>query len=642
MNQSTEQLIELRGKAAQAYYGSGDLIMSDDEFDALTAELASRGVAETVGHGYTVDSNKISRTVKMASLRKSHEGDGVLSSLVEYANEHGLTLVAQPKCDGLPISIKYSRGILQEASTRGDGFVGENVTDQARVIDDGMLNDILDASFNYEVRGEVLFLTHNYGAIKARGYTKPRSSAVGALRKGGMDDLLLLTIVIWDILDDEGNTVLDPLNGTINGVSLPPVLAARLIRSKDVSGVPGPLPEADIRDVAGDFADDGIVYKIVSQSGRDELGEGSAYPNWAVAYKFEDVPEITTVTGVTWQANRVKITPVAELAPVEIDGSVVTRASLHNVSVLEEMGLRIGDTVAVRLANKIIPQVVGIIQHDENGESWDYPDMAYERRGRELVPVDVDDATRINGAIRRLGIKNVGPRFVDDFVEYVSERKGGADFIDLWLASEEDVISLGDGYGPARARKIIESMHTYDGAYSEGDIFASFLIEGVGTTRARQIIDEGDGFGTIESLLAQVSDDWESALNRLTELVGPSVAASVMDNIETIQSLYERYKEAGLVGLDVHDVEDEDSDTDVDERVDGLRVLVSGTLPTMKRTEAQIWIEAHGGIIASGVSRNTDLCVFGAKASNGKVAKAESLGIKVVSGEEFESWVAGE
>ena len=94
-----------------------------------------------------------------------------------------------------------------------------------------------------------------------------------------------------------GNTVLDPLNGTINGVSLPPVLAARLIRSKDVSGVPGPLPEADIRDVAGDFADDGIVYKIVSQSGRDELGEGSAYPNWAVAYKFEDVPEITTVTG---------------------------------------------------------------------------------------------------------------------------------------------------------------------------------------------------------------------------------------------------------------------------------------------------------------------------------------------------------
>lgn len=642
MNQSTEQLIELRDKAAQAYYGSGDLIMSDDEFDALTAELASRGVAETVGHGYTVDSNKISRTVKMSSLRKSHEGDGVLNSLVEYANEHWLTLVAQPKCDGLPISIKYSRGILQEASTRGDGFVGENVTDQARVIDDGMLNDILDASFNYEVRGEVLFPAHNYDAIKARGYTKPRSSAVGSLRKGDMDDLLLLTIVIWDILDDEGNTVLDPLSGTINGVSLPPVLAARLIRSKDVSGVPGPLPEADIRDVAGDFADDGIVYKIVSQSGRDELGEGSAYPNWAVAYKFEDVPEITTVTGVTWQANRVKITPVAELAPVEIDGSVVTRASLHNVSVLEEMGLRIGDTVAVRLANKIIPQVVGIIQHDENGESWYYPDMAYERRGRELVPVDVDDATRINGAIRRLGIKNVGPRFVDDFVEYVSERKGGADFIGLWLASEEDVISLGYGYGPARARKIIESMHAYDGSYSEGDLFASFLIEGVGTTRARQIIDEEDGFGTVESLLAQVSDDWESALNRLTELVGTSVAASVMDNIETIQSLYGRYKEAGLVGLDVHDVEDEDSDTDVDERVAGLRVLVSGTLPTMKRTEAQAWIEAHGGIIASGVSRNTDLCVFGAKASNGKVTKAESLGVKIVSGEEFESWVAGE
>ena len=96
--------------------------------------------------------------------------------------------------------------------------------------------------------------------------------------------------------------------------------------------------------------------------------------------------------------------------------------------------------------------------------------------------------------------------------------------------------------------RVIESMHAYDGAYSEGDIFASFLIEGVGSTRARQIIDEEDGFGTTESLLAQVSDDWESALNRLTELVGPSVAASVMDNIETIQSLYDRYKEAGLVG----------------------------------------------------------------------------------------------
>lgn len=634
---NTEQLIELRNKASQAYYGSGDLIMSDDEFDALTTELASRGVSEEVGHGYTVDGNKVSRTVKMASLRKAHDGDGVLGSLVEYANEHGLTLVAQPKCDGLPISIKYHRGILQEASTRGDGFVGENVTDQARLIDHGMLNDILDSSFNYEVRGEVLFPTHNYGAIKARGYTKPRSSAVGALRKGDMDDLLLLAIVIWDILDDEGNTVLDPINGTINGVPLPP-LAPRLIRSKDVSGYPGPIPEEDIKDVSGDFADDGIVYKIVSQSGRNELGEGSAYPNWAVAYKFEDVPEITTVTGVTWQANRVKITPVAELEPVEIDGSIVTRASLHNVSMLEEMDLHIGDVVSVRLANKIIPQVVGIIQHNENGERWSYPDMEYERRGRELVPVSVDDATRINGAIRRLGIKNVGPRFVDDFVEW----KGGADFIDLWLASEDDVIALGDGYGPARAHKIIESTHAYDGSYSDGDIFSSFLIEGVGSTRARQIIDDADGFGTVENLLAQTSDDWEGTLNRLTELVGPSVAGSVMDNIETIQTLHNRYQRAGLVGLDVHDVEDEVAESDIDERVSGLRILVSGTLPTMKRTEAQDWIEAHGGIIASGVSKNTDMCVFGAKASGGKVSKAESLGIKIVSGEEFESWVAGE
>ena len=634
---NTEQLIELRNKASQAYYGSGDLIMSDDEFDALTTELASRGVSEEVGHGYTVDGNKVSRTVKMASLRKAHDGDGVLGSLVEYANEHGLTLVAQPKCDGLPISIKYHRGILQEASTRGDGFVGENVTDQARLIDHGMLNDILDSSFNYEVRGEVLFPTHNYGAIKARGYTKPRSSAVGALRKGDMDDLLLLAIVIWDILDDEGNTVLDPINGTINGVPLPP-LAPRLIRSKDVSGYPGPIPEEDIKDVSGDFADDGIVYKIVSQTGRNELGEGSAYPNWAVAYKFEDVPEITTVTGVTWQANRVKITPVAELEPVEIDGSIVTRASLHNVSMLEEMDLHIGDVVSVRLANKIIPQVVGIIQHNENGERWSYPDMEYERRGRELVPVSVDDATRINGAIRRLGIKNVGPRFVDDFVEW----KGGADFIDLWLASEDDVIALGDGYGPARAHKIIESTHAYDGSYSDGDIFSSFLIEGVGSTRARQIIDDADGFGTVENLLAQTSDDWEGTLNRLTELVGPSVAGSVMDNIETIQTLHNRYQRAGLVGLDVHDVEDEVAESDIDERVSGLRILVSGTLPTMKRTEAQDWIEAHGGIIASGVSKNTDMCVFGAKASGGKVSKAESLGIKIVSGEEFESWVMGE
>lgn len=638
MNQSTEQLIQLRNDASKAYYESGNLIMSDDEFDALTAELASRGVDETIGHGYTVDSNKVSRTVKMSSLRKSHEGDGVLGSLVEYANEHGLTLVAQPKCDGLPISIKYLKGVLQEASTRGDGFVGENVTTQARLIDYGMLNDILDSSFNYEVRGEVLFPTFRYDTMKARGYTKPRSSAVGALRKGETDDLLMLIIVIWDILDDEGNTVLDPINGTINGSPLPPVLAARLIRSKDVSGYPGPVPEVDIKDVAGDFADDGIVYKIVSQTGRNELGEGSAYPNWAVAYKFEDVPEITTVTGVTWQANRVKITPVAELEPVEIDGSIVTRASLHNVSMLEEMDLHIGDTVAVRLANKIIPQVVGIIQHNDDGASWDYPDMEYERRGRELVPVSVDDATRINGAIRRLGIKNVGPRFVDDFVEW----KGGADFVDLWLASEDDVIALGDGYGPARARKIIESMHAYDDSYSAGDIFSSFLIEGVGSTRARQIIDDSDGFGTVENLLAQTSDDWEGTLNQLTELVGPSVAGSVMDNIETIQSLHDRYQQAGLVGLDVHDVEDEVAESDVDERVSGLRILVSGTLPTMKRTEAQAWIEAHGGIIASGVSKNTDMCVFGAKTSGGKVAKAESLGIKVVNGEEFESWVTGE
>ena len=120
----------------------------------------------------------------MASLRKSHEGDGVLNSLVEYANEHGLTLVAQPKCDGLPISIKYSRGILQEASTRGDGFVGENVTDQARVFDDGMLNDILDASFNYEVRGEVLFPTHNYRRRQGSGLHEAPQLGSGGAQEG--------------------------------------------------------------------------------------------------------------------------------------------------------------------------------------------------------------------------------------------------------------------------------------------------------------------------------------------------------------------------------------------------------------------------------------------------------------------------
>ena len=200
MNTTTEQLISLRDKASKAYYETDSPIMSDDEFDALTKELSSRGVDETVGHGYTVDDNKVSRTVKMASLRKAHDGDGVLGSLVEYANEHGLALVAQPKCDGLPISIKYHRGILQEASTRGDGFVGENVTDQARLIDHGMLNDILDSSFSYEVRGEVLFPTFRYDIMKARGYTKPRSSAVGALRKGNIDDLLLL--IPCNVVDD--------------------------------------------------------------------------------------------------------------------------------------------------------------------------------------------------------------------------------------------------------------------------------------------------------------------------------------------------------------------------------------------------------------------------------------------------------
>lgn len=639
-SQGVDDLISLRDRAARAYYEGGELVMSDAAFDKLTAELSSLGVPEVVGHGYVPSAGKVSRSVRMSSLSKVHSLDAV-RSFVQSAN--GAEVLVQAKCDGLPVSLKYRDGKLVEASTRGDGLVGENVTEQARLIAGGALAD-LGESLTVELRGEVLFPRSVHGQLAEMGYTKARSSAVGALRKGAPADLNRLTVVVWDALGEVGQTELDLLGAapTICGKPVPAQLRELLVPFLVIRDPDEVDPQANREVVSGDFDNDGLVYKVARGDIRREMGEGATAPNWAVAYKFEDESHLTRVVGVTWQANRVKITPVAELEPVLIDGSVVTRASLHNISMLEEMNLRIGDTVSVRLANQIIPQVIGVADRAEGGVPWEMPTGDYERKGRELVPATVNSETLIEQAVKRLGILNVGSAFVQDFVRHCRDERGieSPSFLDLWKASEEDFLSLGAGYGPRKCKLIWSSIHDRDDSRTPGEIVSSFLIEGVGPIRADALMSKLDGFKSLANMREALVAGGEELSDRLVGLVGPQLAQSIIESTEFIVRQIKSYEEAGLIGDAVTTEGSEVSVTASISPVSGLKVLISGTLPTLKRKEAEAWVRENGGDLASGVSRNVQLCIFGEKPSPNKVKRSKELDLDTVSGVEFELWVA--
>lgn len=561
--------------------------------------------------------------------RRVREGLGV--EVVEYC--------AEPKLDGLAISIRYENGLLVRAATRGDGTTGEDVTHNVRTIDSIPLKLMGD---NYpavlEVRGEVYMPRAGFEALNARqrekgekSFANPRNAAAGSLRQ--LDPRITATRPL---------TMYSYGVGVVEGITLPDTHYEILQVLKEwglrvcpevqkVQGAQGcHLFYVEIEDKRDSlpYDIDGVVYKVNSLAQQQELGFVSRAPRWATAHKFPAQEEITVLEDVEWQVGRTgALTPVARLRPVHVAGVVVSNATLHNPDEIARKNVRIGDTVIVRRAGDVIPEVVGAVEskRPDNTRVIDTPAKC-PVCGSDVEHEEGEAVPRCSGGLycsaqRKNAIKHFASRRAmdidglgDKLVEQLVDEQLIDDVADLFILKAGQIAGL-ERMGEKSAQNLVDALEKASNTTLERFLFALGIRE-VGESTARTLAKH---FGKLPA----IKDASEEQLVEVED-VGPIVAHHIHTffrqphNLEVIEKL----QQAGVNWPDVEVVE-------VGEQpLAGQTFVLTGTLSQMNRNEAKEKLMALGAKVSGSVSKKTSVVVAG-EAAGSKLTKAEQLGVEV-------------
>ena len=547
----------------------------------------------------------------------------------------------EPKIDGLSVALTYEHGVFVRGATRGDGYVGEDVTQNVRTI--FSIPMTLPEPLDITVRGEVYMPRAVFEAINAKreaeGKTlmaNPRNAAAGSLRQ--LDPKIAaerrLDVFIFNL--QEGSLWADGHEAVTHNESLSrlaelgfTVISERVTvsRREDIF--------AHIRKL-GDMRDglkydiDGVVIKLDPFAGRRYLGEGTKTPKWAVAYKFPPETKFTKLTDVTVAVGRTGVlTPTAVLEPVRLAGTTVSRATLHNLDFIRERGIMIGDTVAVRKAGDIIPEIVEALPDKRDGS--ERPFMMPERCPSCGEPVVRDETCGVEGAAYRctnsacpaqlsrslehfasknaMNIEGLGPQIVELLLAAGIVRTAP----DLYALTAEQLVPL-DRMGELSAKNLVAAIERSKSAGLERLIYA-LGIRNIGEVAAAAMAAR---FGTLERCLAATYDEL-CAIEDFGDVTAQCVLNffSHPQNIE----LCRRLTEAGLVTVAVA--------KKADDTLGGKTFVLTGTLPTMTRDEASALIKEHGGKVSGSVSKKTSYVVAGEDAGS-KLQKARDLGVTVI------------
>lgn len=547
----------------------------------------------------------------------------------------------EPKIDGLSVALTYEHGVFVRGATRGDGYVGEDVTQNVRTI--FSIPMTLPEPLDITVRGEVYMPRAVFEAINAKreaeGKTlmaNPRNAAAGSLRQ--LDPKIAaerrLDVFIFNL--QEGSLWADGHEAVTHNESLSrlaelgfTVISERVTvsRREDIF--------AHIRKL-GDMRDglkydiDGVVIKLDPFAGRRYLGEGTKTPKWAVAYKFPPETKFTKLTDVTVAVGRTGVlTPTAVLEPVRLAGTTVSRATLHNLDFIRERGIMIGDTVAVRKAGDIIPEIVEALPDKRDGS--ERPFMMPERCPSCGEPVVRDETCGVEGAAYRctnsacpaqlsrslehfasknaMNIEGLGPQIVELLLAAGLVRTAP----DLYALTAEQLVPL-DRMGELSAKNLVAAIERSKSAGLERLIYA-LGIRNIGEVAAAAMAAR---FGTLERCLAATYDEL-CAIEDFGDVTAQCVLNffSHPQNIE----LCRRLTEAGLVTVAVA--------KKADDTLGGKTFVLTGTLPTMTRDEASALIKEHGGKLSGSVSKKTSYVVAGEDAGS-KLQKARDLGVTVI------------
>lgn len=658
VNEAKKRLSELKAvieKANRNYYDLDAPTLEDDEYDALMREL--RGIEQQFPELLTADSpsqrvggtaqssfEKVTHAVQMGSLQDVFDVDEV-RAFVERVKEDGANeFTVEPKIDGLSVSLVYENGIFTRGATRGDGFVGEDITPNLKTIRSIPLN-IPEKLPLLEVRGEVYMPKKSFGELcelqEKNGEPlpkNPRNAAAGSLRQkdSKITASRKLDIFCFNIQRAEGKdfkTHSESLEFIKNaGFKVIPDIkvchtAEEIIeRINEIGQMRQSLP----------FDIDGAVVKVNDIALRNEIGATSKVPKWAVAFKYPPEEKETTLRSIEINVGRTgALTPVANFDAVQLAGTSVARAVLHNQDFITERDIRVGDRIIVRKAGDIIPEVVRSVSHADNSEPFFIPDKcpvcgANAERDEDEAVIRCQNPDCPAQLLRSLEhFASRGAMNIDGLGEAVVEQLVSAELVhtvaDLYTLDLEKLTAL-ERFGTKSAENLLKAIENSKKNEPDRLIFA-LGIRGIGQKAATLLCQK---FGDVDSIIAASAEDI-AAIDGFGEVLAQSVYSAMREPHRV--KLIERLKELGLNMTY--------TSRQVSDKLNGLTFVLTGTLPTLKRDEAKEMIEKRGGKVSGSVSKKTSYVVAGEEAGS-KLTKANELGITVLTEEQFLQMIGGE
>ena len=640
---------------AHAYYVLDQPTIPDAEYDKLFRELEQLESAhpeiisvdsptQRVGGAPLPHFDQVQHAVPMLSINNGFSEEDILAfdkRLREgLKNDAQIDYACELKFDGLAINLRYINGVLTQAATRGDGSTGEDVTVNIRTIRSLPLKLRTDhPPALLDVRGEVLMFKADFAKLNQRQrdagqkeFANPRNAAAGSLRQ--LDSKITaqrqLRFFAYGIGQCEGTTIPDSHTALLDwyqqlGI---PVCEERAIKSgatglleffADISGKRSHLP----------YEIDGVIYKVNQHQQQQQLGFVSRAPRFALAHKFPAEEAITVVQGIDVQVGRTgAITPVARLAPVSVGGVTVTNATLHNEDEVKRKDIRIGDTVIVRRAGDVIPEVVSYVPERRPATVTEFVmPTACPVCGSTIARAEDEAVARCSGgwikcaaqrkggllhfvSRRAMDIEGLGEQLVEQLVdkEIVTTP---ADFYHLELSTLADL----DRMAKKSAQNVIDALEK-----SKATTLARFIyalgIRHVGESTAKELARY---FGNLDALMA-ANEEQILAVNDIGPVVATMLLQFFADPFN--RTLITQLREAGVHWQDVEVVQQSLS-------LSGMTFVITGTLPNLKRDEAAQLIEAAGGKVAGSVSKKTSYVVAGEEAGS-KLEKAQELGVTIL------------
>ena len=657
-----EQLIEELNRMAHEYYTLDTPSASDAEYDALYDLLMkleqetglvlphspTRRVGGEILKGFTPHRH----LAKLWSLDKAQTEASLLAwhtrvkKLVDQYNQANPdnplpepSFALELKFDGLTLNLTYQNGELVQAATRGNGQVGEGILAQVKTIRSVPLR-IPFKEGTLEVQGEgVMFLSvlEKYNKTAAEPLKNARNAAAGALRNLNPKTTAerRLNAFFYNIGYAEGVQF-------SNHKEMTDFLKANHYKVNGWTRYCHTMDEVmeELRKVAGerssfDFLIDGIVIKVADLRTREVLGYTDKFPRWAIAYKFEAEEAVTTLLSVTWELGRTgKLTPVAKVEAVELAGVTVQNCTLNNLGDIERKGLQrgLGTLVYIRRSNDVIPEILGKVTEEEEGEEIAAPEAcpacgtALEWRGAHLFcPNKTGCRPQLIGRIAHFASRDAMDieTFSEKTAEQLYDERNVRDPADLYELKLEQLVTL-ERFGEKKARNLLDALEKSKGRELESFLFA-LGIPNTGKTTTKVLADH---YRSLEGVMAATAEELQGLPD-----IGGIVADSIVSffNDPLMRASIEKMLRLG-VSPQVPEQAAEAA-ADKDGFFYGKTVVLTGTLPTLSRDEAGKMLEAAGAKVTGSVSKKTDVVIAG-EAAGSKLTKAQELGIRIIDNED--------